>query len=311
VPKADPLPTLATFAARWLHETAPLVRATTLRNYRWALSHLLPRLGDRPLDAITRADVLHLMPSLIANGLRPGSARLVVVVLRAVLSVAVDEELLARNPAANFGRRLRRVMGVRHAPVTKALTPAQTAQLLAQIARDWPHLTPLFVFLARTGCRISEALALQWDAVDLEQGIALIARSWHDRGVSQDDVTKTTSSVRLVDLSPQLVTTLRRQRLATGRSVWVFPSTRRDEPWHRSWIEGVMKRALRAADLPAHLTPHSLRHSWASTLLRRGEPLAYVSRGLGHTSVSLTLGLYGAHLPNSRPGAVGGLDTDE
>ncbi|HEX9709915.1 MAG TPA: tyrosine-type recombinase/integrase, partial [Candidatus Thermoplasmatota archaeon] len=67
-------------------------------------------------------------------------------------------------------------------------------------------------------------------------------------------------------------------------------------------------RVLREAKLPGHFTPHSLRHSFASLLLSDGVSPAYVQRQLGHSSIKLTVDLYGKWLPMANKAAVDRLD---
>jgi len=67
-------------------------------------------------------------------------------------------------------------------------------------------------------------------------------------------------------------------------------------------------RVLKAAKLPAHVTPHSLRHSYASILISEGKPIAYVQGQLGHASITLTVDTYGKWLPSADRTAVDSLD---
>ena len=67
-------------------------------------------------------------------------------------------------------------------------------------------------------------------------------------------------------------------------------------------------RVLGEAKLPGHFTPHSLRHTFASLLLRDGVSPAYVQRQLGHSSIKLTVDLYGKWLPMANKAAVDRLD---
>lgn len=67
-------------------------------------------------------------------------------------------------------------------------------------------------------------------------------------------------------------------------------------------------KALKAAGLPLHFSPHSLRHSFASLLLQDHRSPAYVQRQLGHASITLTVGTYGKWLPLTDKAAVNALD---
>ena len=79
--------------------------------------------------------------------------------------------------------------------------------------------------------------------------------------------------------------------------------------WTR--VRKVFSKVLKAAELPAHLSPHSLRHSFASLLLQQGESPQYVQEQLGHSSITLTVDLYGRWLPKLPiRGGVNALDED-
>ncbi|HJS56675.1 MAG TPA: tyrosine-type recombinase/integrase, partial [Vicinamibacteria bacterium] len=65
-----------------------------------------------------------------------------------------------------------------------------------------------------------------------------------------------------------------------------------------------MTRALKAAGLPSRVTPHALRHAFASLLIQAGESPAYVQQQLGHRSIALTVDVYGSWLPVKAAGAV-------
>ncbi|TMA84270.1 MAG: hypothetical protein E6J77_12975 [Deltaproteobacteria bacterium] len=77
----------------------------------------------------------------------------------------------------------------------------------------------------------------------------------------------------------------------SSRRSAISRSSRRDK------IRSAFKRALRAARLPEHFTPHSLRHSYASILIAEGVSPAYVQRQLGHSTYTLTVDTYGKWLP--------------
>jgi integrase len=73
-------------------------------------------------------------------------------------------------------------------------------------------------------------------------------------------------------------------------------------------VRKAFARALKKAELPAHFTPHSLRHTFASILLAEGKSPAYVQAQLGHASITLTVDTYGRWLPKGDKAAVDSLD---
>jgi len=70
----------------------------------------------------------------------------------------------------------------------------------------------------------------------------------------------------------------------------------------------VFRRVLKRAKMPAHFSPHSLRHTFASLLLQQSESPVYVQRQLGHASIKLTVDTYGKWLPMGNKAAVDRLD---
>ena len=130
----------------------------------------------------------------------------------------------------------------------------------------------VFETLYSTGCRISELTTLEWNDVDLSRGTAMVT----GKGNKQ----------RLVILGQIAVQALREWRhfqRSTGATVGekVFDTIPRQ-------IERRMKFYLSIAKLPTDLTPHKLRHSFATHLLDAGADLRSVQEMLGHTTLSTT-----------------------
>ena len=171
--------------------------------------------------------------------------------------------------------RLSPTQGEREEKV-KAFDREQLALFLATAHDRERRCYPLFFTMARMGLRIGEATALQWDDVNLDRREVYIVK-----GVSQGSVGTTKGGrARTCDMSLALRDVLQRHDAASkagalkkgtersGDSL-VFPSlagTHID----RNKAEKIFKRICRAATLPLHHTPHSLRHSYASLLLQDG-----------------------------------------
>lgn len=316
----DPRITVEDYAETiWLPRvTAAGAKARTLVAYRTVLRlHILPTLGKVAVRQVDRRQAGHLLEQLLAHKARR-TVRVVLAVLRALLSSAVANGILLANPCSGLGRELR--LGLVAAPEpTKALDAEQVEVLLAAI-RSAPssydrRLAPLFLVLARTGVRIGEALGLQWDDVDLV-GRQLLIRRQLGRG---QVTTPKSGRERTVSASWEVVAVLRKHQTDTkaetlkrgwagGVPAWVFVSTE-GTPLDETKVRKAMKRALRRAGLPGYFSPHSLRHSFASLLLSRGESPQFVQEQLGHQSLELTTRTYGRWLPK-RPlhGGVDALD---
>jgi hypothetical protein len=104
----EPTETMRAYADRWLLSGESQRKASTERFYRFNLNlHILPVLGDRPIGSIKRRHCRELLGSCQAKRLKPASLRGVNRTLSAVLSQAVDDELLPANPAFRMGKHVR------------------------------------------------------------------------------------------------------------------------------------------------------------------------------------------------------------
>lgn len=257
--------------------------------------YIKPVFGHMALRRITTADVRQFHRKLEARKLAPRTVAAIHRTLSMVLQGAVEDELIARNPARTA--KLRRP--VTHAPV--ALDQKTVDELLAAIATTAPDLAVFGRLIAATGLRRAEAAGLTWDRVDLDAGVILIDRQLNFHAAVQPAWSPTkTSTTRRVLLTAAMVDDLRAYRAA--RSVvelhgLVF--TQRDgSPWPRSTLQDAWRRAadiLKAAGrpLPAGARGwHSLRHTVASRLLEAGVPPIEAAQLLGH-SAEMLLSTYG------------------
>jgi integrase/recombinase XerC len=158
----------------------------------------------------------------------------------------------------------------------KGNSPSLMADIFACI-RD----AALYESLYSTGCRIAEMLALAWGEVDFANGTVIVT----GKGAKQ----------RLCILGSRALDALRRLRSATDAFIPgggdgecpVFQNGKGNRLPPRE-AERRMKKWLAAAGLPADITPHKLRHSFATHLLDAGADLRSVQEMLGHSSLATT-----------------------
>jgi len=322
-PQVDPNVRVRDYVDLWLRDATPRLKPKTIENYRGCLTlHVLPALGDRKLRLLRRGQVRALLGAKLAAGLSRGSVAAIYTALRAMCAWAVDEHhVLTTNPAARLGRTLKLVASkAARQQSIKAMDRAQLHAFL-EAARTHPRATvrrpaPLFLLLARTGLRLGEARGLQWPDLDFQ------GRTLHvERAFSGDRLdTPKSGHGRSVDMSRSLADALRRleverkaESLKRGRPElppWLF-CTPEGQPLPQKVIARAMASALKAAGLPAHFTPHCLRHTFASRLLERGESPQFVQEQLGHKSITLTVDTYGKWLRKQAiRGGVDGLDEE-
>jgi len=303
-PKAsepEPAPTFHEFASRWFDGlVSEGLAENTLARYRWELSnHLLPFFAKHRLSEITIAEVdRYRQEKVREEKLSATSINDTIARLAQVLEVAVERELIARNPARGRRRRLRQ-----RSPERTCLD--RTEQIVALLeagaeldaeARCDRRATPrrtLIAVLTFAGLRIGEALALRWRDVDLAAGRLRVTES------------KTDAGVRVVDLLPALREELSVHKASApfaGSDDFVFPTSRGQHQdvgnVRRRFLGRSVERANAnlaardAAPLPDGITPHSLRRTFISLLLAIGREVPYVMRQVGHADPKVTLSIY-------------------
>jgi integrase len=224
--------------------------------------------------------------------------------LSAMFATAVDDNLLRSNP----------VQGIRiPAPLedeapeakAKALTRAELAVLLAAIPEDWRLF---FEFLIHTGLRISEAIGLQWEHIDLGEQPKVKIREQFYRGKRRK--LKSGAGRRELPLSPGMATRLREHRRASSRGprTPVFSSSTGTELIRGKLAERVLTPAAIAAGFKTEeaiageggegvkirptVTFHTFRHTCASLLFDDGRNIKQVQEWLGHADPGFTLRTY-------------------
>jgi integrase len=205
-----------------------------------------------------------------------------------ILADAVAKKLIPANPVTEWkatqvrGRSGKQAQARRIA-ASKVLDSEEREQLLAAFETKEPHYYPLVLFLAETGCRIGEAITLTWPDLDLRGREARLYR--HKTGGEPDDV----------ELSERLVSVLRQMPTPIGPAgVRVFRTParlpiRHENFRHRQWqpiVRDLFGKSRR-------LTPHSLRHTWATLHLARGTPIKWVQAQGGWSSARMLLDVYG------------------
>ncbi|MCK8786118.1 site-specific integrase [Roseomonas sp. NAR14] len=241
------------------------------------VARLLDHFGLMQLGTVNQEALDRAYPILLTSKAGPATRlRAVLTPLRAIMEHAAIRGWCAR-PAFKTPK-------VAKVP-TIYLRPSEVAALIVNAA---PHLRPLLVFLAGTGCRMSEALELEWSSVDLRGSRATV---WQKQGNERD-----------VDLAPVVVAALsglphregpvfrpggRRTTTGLGRGKTkgkspslAYRSTGRAGG---NQIRSGWRTACRKAGLPGHwhvwtpagaketkrqwvadISPHDLRHTWAS-----------------------------------------------
>jgi integrase/recombinase XerD len=196
--------------------------------------------------------------------LAPGSISIAVAALRFLYKVTLQRDWSVTEiiPAPKKPQTL---------PIV--LSREEVQQFLESVPQR-KHRTILSVCYA-AGLRISEAVRLQLTDIDSRRMVLRV-----NQGKGQKD--------RYVMLSPRLLELLRAWWKVAKPWPWLFPGERAGEPITRHAVERVCQQAHRACGIPKPITPHSLRHAFATHLLEAGTDLRTIQLLLGHRSLATT-----------------------
>jgi integrase len=302
--------------------------------------HILSALGDFRLEELTRDRIKKFVVSLLRKSaekrtrdeerqkeeaerrLSKDSIRLIVAALRVALTEAVEKNIISSNPATRLGK-LYKEAGQDHEEVDPF--SADEVPILLEATKAHFGTDNYVVMLAafHTGMRAGELAGLQWPDIDFRNRFITVRRQYKD-----GDHKKTkTKKMRKIDISDVLLEELktlkkRRQREYLGRGQNEIPVTVFLSPGRIIWEEG--EQVGRAEGQPLDMDNwrnrifwkacdkanvrrrrlHDTRHSFASILLMNGESPAYVKDQLGHSSIKMTVDIYGHWIPGANRQAV-------
>lgn len=304
-PKPKPVP-FDDFAKGWLRGKVELpiargldgaVAPKTAKQREQAVRlHLTPHLETRNVRDFNVATIDALWERYLELG-KPRSRRSIEIalgVLRLILADAVSKGLLPANPVDQWKAvqpKGRRSSGAQRIEDGRALDSEERETLLRKAREMEPDYFPFILFLAETGCRIGEAIRLRWRDVDAEARFAHIHRQKTD---SHDEI----------ELSGRLLAALSKPDIHPPNAL-AFTSPKghaiRYENFRRRVWNPIIEKAFEGRDGLA-VTPHSLRHTWATLHLSRGTPIEWVRKMGGWSSSKMLLDVYGHYLPREMRG---------
>jgi integrase len=303
VEAAGRAPTVGDWLDHWLdHIASRKVRARTLESYRSTVRlHLRPGVGHQRLDRLQPEHLERLYAALGDKGLSPASILRAHRVLSRALKVASQRGKVARNVATLVDPP------VVKRPETAMPLSAQEVRRVIAAAQAHRNAARWTVAMA-VGLRQSEALALRWADVDLDQGTLTVRRGVHrvrGQGLIYEEP-KADRSRRTLALPGPLVEALRAHRAAqleerpAAGAEWVDldlvfaqpngKAMERKSDW-RAWKVLLQEAGVRDVRL------HDGRHTAATLLLSEGVHPRVVMEVLGHAQMRTTTDTYSHVMP--------------
>lgn len=247
------------------------VSLSTLWLYTNACKNFIRIVGDKRMASYTPLHVEHFKCERIKQA-KPNTVNLEVRACRAIFNRARKLRIISQCP-------FKEVSLVRVPMTTPAyMSIEQIDKLLSTVSN--PTLKAFFLFLSQTGCRLSEGLGLSWNSLDLNRKVVSLTQT-------------KTGAIRVLPLTTSLYTCLSN---LPHKSEFVF-CRENGEPYHKRFLQECFKRLVNRLGFDSRLHIHSLRHSFASNLVRKNVSLYTVSQLLGHSDLKTTQ-IY-AHLATS------------
>ena len=313
--------TLNTFFETWIKEFKEnTVKANTLSVYMEIYKiHIAPSLGKLQVSSINKLMVQRLLNNMSKNGLSPNTLAKTKAILYSIFKEAMENRMISYNPCENIT--------IRRDKTERRVLSLPEQQLLLEVLQGSRYETLCILGLS-TGLRIGELSGLRWEDINFEEKTLTVERTYiylHDVKNHQmkDEFhsPKTKNScrtIRLLDSTLELLkqhkTAQEKEKAAAG-AAWcpvkdgeslVF-TTKTGSPVRGlnvaetldGYVRKINKREKRLAEqenrepvIFERITPHTLRHTFATRAFESGIPPKVVQQILGHSSLEMTMDLY-------------------
>ena len=240
------------------------------------VDHLSAARVDDP-DRVKMSHVVGFMKALRESGLSPRSRARCLTVLRMYHRFLVREGLTKKDPTARL--EMPKIWN----RLPEVLSEAEVEVLLGRPRLDKPlgvRDAAMLEVLYATGLRVSELMGLRVNSINLEAGyLVAMGKGSKERLVPLGEYA--------VEILSRYISGARGDLMRGGASPFLFLN-RSGRPLTRQGFWKVLKKYARQAGIEKRITPHTIRHSFATHMLERGADLRSVQELLGHAKLSTT-----------------------
>lgn len=285
---------------------------STLENYKYYYNHCIKDsvLGKKKLINIRKSDILVFYQSLFKKGFSIGTIKIIHKIIHPALQLACDDDLIMKNPAIGCTKEYKDEMEKKY-----ALTFEEEKEFLERINLR-PRMRryyPLYSILLNTGLRISEAIGLTWDDVDMNKKEININhqiqyRKMNGKTQLYANETKTNAGKRVMPMSDETYQLFLEQKKVwlqskknndfevDGYKNFVFLSHVTGKCLNHNSVRRMMKTIVgmndeREVKLP-NISPHILRHTMCCRLAESGCDIKVIQYLIGHTDLRTTMQVY-------------------
>lgn len=277
--------TFQVVADEWEEEHFPTLAYNTLKGYKPALRRATEHFGDTRVKSITPRDISVFLDAFAKKGYAKKTVTTQLLVTNMIMDKAVVDGDIEYNPCTSV-------------KVPKGLKKNRreipTEQEIEVVKNSLDKPFGLFAyFLLYTGCRRGEALALTYGDIDRQNKVIRINKSvYHDNNRPKIKTPKTVAGVREIIL----LDTLNRILPKGKKSELLFPNDDgeilTETQFHKKWLVYCESAGI-------SVTPHQLRHAYATILYEAGIDDKDAQDLLGHANISTTRDIY-THITKTR-----------
>ena len=251
--------------------------SNTVVAYRRDINRFDAYFSNKELGCITASDVRLFLVNLRNNGLTSSTVARCLSSVKSFYNYLFAEKLIMENPteiieSSRTWRKLPYVMSIDEVDALMAAPDVQTPAGLRDLA--------MLELLYATGLRVSELISVQMSAVDLNVGyLRSLGKGSKERVIPFGDAARVAVENYMLNSRPILL----KERISTDLFL-----TRRGAAMTRQGFWKILKVYTNQAKIVSKVSPHTLRHAFATHLLERGADLRSVQQMLGHSDISTT-----------------------
>lgn len=290
--------TFAEFAPTWERQKALEIRRSTMDNYKANLrNHLIPFFGEKQLRQITLGDVQQYVNSWTGD---PQTLRRILAVFSSINKAAAVHGYMPKLDLSAVSKP--RLRTETQTEPYQVLTVPEIEHLMSCIDERY---APDVLFLAFTGLRRGEWIALPAKHVDLAKNVVIVSQSTDRFGHIGPTKSGQGRKVAMFDRAREayLAKLEIKADLGISDSEFAFPTPTGHMIHGSNFHNLIWKPAIKRAGFP-NLRLHDLRHTAASLMIAAGAPAHFVAQQLGHTDPAFTMRAYAHWFEQNTSGVV-------
>ena len=306
--------TLDTYFNEWEKSRQGIVKDSTNKMVRSKYeNHIKPVLGRKKIQKIEKREIVKLQQDL-SKGLSATTVNAIIIVLKSVLTAAVDDEIIGKNPAISVKPLRTDDEPKASETIHRALTRKEQKAFMQEAQSEW--LYEFFCFSLCTGMRINEITALRWSDIDYVNNVIHVTKtiSWKAGGGVMETTPKSKTSKRDIPMNDTIKQVLQKQKekiamvhgeiFARKLDSNVFIGANGTRAIASATvgysIDNVLKRLRQQGIIIERFTHHAFRDTFATRYIEEGGNMQTLKNILGHSSLAMTADLYSHVLPDTK-----------